>query len=159
MGRKVTCGYCHKKIDINDAYVVKKGKRNKYYCNEEHSILIPPRDIFYMKAFEVFGQTTNTAFYKEFEEIARVHGWEKMIAFLDENKDYLEHVVRKDFASEFAKIRYFAAVFKNCLHDFRMKKPEVKKEINVDIDISVNKYKKKEERKGMNDLLNDLLGD
>ena len=91
--------------------------------------------------------------------MAKVHGWEKMIAFLDENKDYLEHVVRKDFASEFAKIRYFSAVFKNSLHDFRMKKPEVKKEINVDIDISVNKYKKKEERKGMDDLLNDLLGD
>lgn len=159
MGRKVVCAYCHKKIDINDAYVVKKGKRNKYYCNEEHSILTPPRDIFYMKALEVFGQTTNTAFYKEFEEIARVHGWEKMIAFLDENKGYLERVMNREWQSEYSAIRYFAAIFKNSLHDFKMKKPEVKKEINVDIDISVNKYKKKEERKGMNNLLNDLLGD
>ena len=157
---KVTCAFCKKKINKDEAYIVHKGKRNKYYCSFEHSITKTPRDIFYEKAYEVFGETTNTIFYKEFDEIAKVHGFEKMSAYLEDNKKYLEHVMQKDFSSEYARVRYFSVIFKNALGDYRMKKPEVvNKAINTDIDISVNKYKKKESRQGMDDLLNELLGD
>ena len=160
-GRKqqmVKCRFCSRQIEKDIAYAVKHGKVNYYYCNYEHSIAKSPRDIFYDKAMDVFGRTTNTVFYKEFDEIAKVHGFEKMTAYLEENKGYLEKVMAKDFFNEFGRCRYFSAIFKNNLADYIMKKPEpVKVVSNVDIDFTGSKYKKKEEKKGMDSLLDELL--
>ena len=156
---KVKCRFCGKQIDKKNAYVIKGNKRNKYYCCYEHSITKKPRDVFYDKAQEVFGKTTNTLFFKEIDEIAAVHGWDKMIVYLEDNKEYLDKVMSKNFTSEYARCRYFSVIFKNNLGDYQMKKAEpiIKKVVEVDMDVSTNKYKKKNNVVGMNDLLNDLL--
>lgn len=156
---KVKCAYCHKVLDKKEAYAVKKGKRNKYYCNFEHSIAKTPRDIFYNKAFDIFGKTTNTIFFKEFDEIANVHGYEKMSSYIDDNKDTLNYFMNKDFSSEYARIRYFTAIFKNNLADYvvRKEEPIIRKEVDNDMEIHTVKYKKKDVRKGINDILDELL--
>lgn len=156
---KVKCQYCGKEIDKKEAYAVKKGKRNKYYCNFEHSIAKKPRDIFYEKSFEVFGKTTNTIFFKEFDEIAKIHGFEKMSSYIDENKESLAYFMNKDFSSEYARIRYFATIFKNNLGDYEVKKPKpiIKKEASVDMTVNSIKYKKRNVRKGINDVLDELI--
>lgn len=156
---KVKCQYCGKEIDKKESYAVKKGKRNKYYCNFEHSIAKKPRDIFYDKAFEVFGKTTNTIFFKEFDEIAKTHGFEKMSYYIEDNKDSLNYFINKDFSSEYARIRYFAAIFKNNLGDYKIKKqePVIKKESHIDMDIHSTRHKKKDVRKGIDDILDELL--
>lgn len=156
---KVKCAYCHKVLNQKEAYAVKKGKRNKYYCNYEHSIAKSPREIFYDKAFEVFGKTTNTIFFKEFDEISKIHTFEKMSSYIDDNKDKLNYFMNKDFSSEYARVRYFTAIFKNNLADYTIRKQEpiIKKEVSIDIDIHHSNYKKKNTRKGINDILDEIL--
>lgn len=156
---KVTCHYCKKKIDKKIAVGIKEGKRTKNYC-PEHVGMKSPKDQMYDLVFEIFGRKVlNTVIYKELDEIASVHTYEKMISYMEENKSYLEQMVHKGFSSEFAQIRYFSAILKNSLTDFTAKKPEpiVKKEVEIEVDISANRYKSKKKRTGMNDLLKELL--
>ena len=157
---KVTCAFCKKKIDKDKAYPVKHGKRNVYYCNEEHSKAKSPRDLFLETAFEIFGRTTNTAFFKEMKEISEVHGYEKMTSYLKDNEGYLNSVMQKDFNTEYGKVRYFAAILKNQLGDYVMKKPEVKKVVTEDFfELTKKTSRKKEKRKGIDDLMKELLDD
>ena len=160
---KVKCAYCGKSIDKKEAYIVPvSSKRNKYYCSYEHSISKKPRDKMYDLIYEVFGRKVlNTVLFKECDEIGKVHTYEKVTAYIEENKQYLEQIMSKGFSSEYAQIRYFSAVLKNSLTDFQPKQsaPVVKKDVNFDMDVTVNNYKRKEQRKGMDDILADLLED
>lgn len=156
MANEVTCRFCGKKLKKEYAYAVKRGKVNRYYCSFEHSIAKSPRDIFYELAFEIFGRTTNTVFYKEMDEIAKVHTFEKMTAYLKENSQFLSNTMRKEFKNEYNRCRYFSAILKNNLGDFSIPKPEIKKE--VEVEVYENKYKPKQKsRKGMNSLMDELL--
>ena len=99
---KVKCKYCGKEIDKKNAFIVPvSAKRNNYYCCEEHSKLLSDRDLFYKKAMDIFGQTTNTVFYTEFDGISKVHSWYKMKSYLEDNEDYLRYVLSKIDGSEY----------------------------------------------------------
>ena len=155
----VTCYYCKKKINKNIAVGIKEGKKTKNYC-PEHVGMKPLKDQMYDLINEVFGRIVlNTALYKEMDQILQVHSCEKVIKYIKDNKDYLEQCMYKEFMNEFAQIRYFAAILKNSLNDFVIKKPEpvIKKEIEIDMDISTNRYKTKKKRTGLDSLLEDLL--
>ena len=157
----VKCGFCSNKIKKENAYVLKGKKRNKYFCNEEHSVSKTPKGLFYGRLFSVFGKTTNTIMYKEFDEISKVHGWDKMSSYLEANRSYLNKCMNKDFTSEYAKIRYISAIFKNSLGDFREPKKDVvvKKSVVQDcVFVPVKRKEKKEENLGMDALLDELLG-
>lgn len=156
---KVKCAYCGKMLKKEDAYAVRHGKVNKYYCNFEHSIAKKPSKLFYEKASNIIGQVTNTAFYKEMNEIAKVHGFEKMSAYLDENEEDIRKYMSKDFNSTYAMIRYFAAILKNNLDDFTSKKAESIQHKEVEVEMYDGKYKPKKERVGMDDILKGLLND
>lgn len=157
---KVKCACCGKQIDKKVAVAIPNGKRNKYYCSE-HVGQKSPREKMYDAINDIFGyKVLNTILFKEFDEIGNVHTFEKVMFYIEENKDYLYDVVRRDFVSEYAKIRYFSAIFKNGLNDFVIKEPEViiEKEVAVEI-VETTNYKAKKQRRGMDDLLEGLLDD
>jgi hypothetical protein len=122
----VKCKGCTNKIDRDTAYkVVVKGK-NTYYCNvgeyETINTEKENKNRVIDLAFELIGQTTNTALFKELTEIAKVHTYTKLLKFMEENMIDLDVAVsRNDFVHEYAKIRYFAAIIKNQIGDFKEK--------------------------------------
>jgi hypothetical protein len=104
---------------------VVKGK-NTYYCNVEEyetiNIEKESKNKVIDLSFELVGKTTNTALFKELTEISKVHTYTKMLKFMEENMIDLDVAMsRNDFVHEFAKIRYFAAIIKNQIGDFKEK--------------------------------------
>lgn len=155
---KVKCAYCHTEIDKKNAIAIPNGRCNRYYCCSEHVGLANEKDMFYQTAQDIMGKTTSGVFYKEMNEIAKVHGFQKMMQYLKANEVYLKNAMHKSFQTEFAKIRYFAAILKNNLGNFKYIKPVEVKEVKPPEIYKAN-YKRKDERRGMNDLLDDLIGD
>ena len=156
---KVKCKYCGKEIDKKNAFIVPvSAKRNNYYCCEEHSKLLSDRDLFYKKAMDIFGQTTNTVFYTEFDGISKVHSWYKMKSYLEDNEDYLRYVLSKIDGSEYGRIRYFSAVLKNTLGDYKPQRKKVEIPQKIEGDLHEVSFTKKNNNKGLDDLLNDIVG-
>jgi hypothetical protein len=122
----VKCKGCTNKIDRDTAYkVVVKGK-NTYYCNVEEyetiNIEKESKNKVIDLAFELVGKTTNTTLFKELTDISKVHTYTKMLKFMEENMIDLDVAMsRNDFVHEFAKIRYFAAIIKNQIGDYKEK--------------------------------------
>jgi hypothetical protein len=140
MGYKAKCKYCGKSIDTKTAYKVIVGKSNRYYCNAEEYEIVHKvqqiKDDTYNLIYEIFGRTiTNTVLYKEVNELSSVYEYEKIRGYLLGNKNYLSNVMQnKQFQSEYAQIRYFAAILKNNLASFHfvIKEP-ANKEVEVDM--------------------------
>ena len=157
----VKCRTCGKYIDKSEAYAVKHGNRNFYYCCEEHSKSRSPRCVFIDKVNEIIGETTNTAFYREMNDVARVYGFPKMIAYLDENDEYLTKTIteyKKNFHSEYARICYFFAILKNNLKDFSPSENLNKNKVNKDFEEPTDfSDLKKDAVQGFEDLLKDLI--
>lgn len=134
----VTCRICKNKIERNDAFkVVIKGK-NHYYCNGEEYAAWNEENESRRKvidfAFEVIGKTTNTSLMKELSQIAKIHGYKKMISYLEDNTENIVSAMNKHFDTEYGKIRYFAAIIKNSIGDFRYVSEEVSDELTgVDV--------------------------
>jgi hypothetical protein len=122
----VKCKGCTNKVDRDTAYkVIVKGK-NTYYCNVEEyetiNIEKESKNKVIDLAFELVGKTTNTALFKELTDISKVHTYTKMFKFMEENMIDLDVAMsRNDFVHEFAKIRYFAAIIKNQIGDYKEK--------------------------------------
>lgn len=149
------CKYCGKEIRVKDAYIIKGAKRNSYFCNYEHSIAISVKTKANTLANEILGGTTSTMFYKEMLELNKVHSWEKIAVYLEDNKDYISSCMNKEFNSEYAKIRYFFAILKNNIGNYKMQKKEYKKDF--DFDFVNNKKKKCKTKNGLEEVLKGLL--
>ena len=130
MGRKAKCKYCGKSIDTDNAFKVIVGKTNRYYCDEnEYNIIHKTQQIkddTFNLIYDIFGRkVTNTILYKEINELSTIYSYEKIDSYLNENKNYLTNLMQnKSFQSEYAQIRYFAAILKNNLADFHYEKKE-----------------------------------
>lgn len=154
MGYKAKCRYCGKSIDTNNAYKIVSGKTNRYYCNEEEYNIIHKaqqiKDDTYNLIYEIFGRKiTNTILYKEINELSSVYSFEKIEAYLSKNKEYLSNIMQnKTFQNEYAQIRYFSAILKNNLTDFKYEKNE-KINKNIEIDMPSYKFKRKASRKSL----------
>lgn len=156
---KVKCKYCGREIDKKNAFIVPvSAKRNNYYCCEEHSKLLSDRDLFYKKAMDIFGQTTNTVFYTEFDGISKVHSWYKMKSYLEDNEDYLRLVLSKIDGNEYGRIRYFSAILKNNLGDYKPQRKKVEAVQKTEGDLHEVSFTQKNNNKGLDDLLNDIVG-
>ena len=151
----VKCRGCSNKIDRDLAHkVVVKGV-NHYYCNKQEYDEIQKRrqskDNTFLCINDIFGyKVTSSVLFKEISGLHDTFTYEKMFAYLQENQQYLKQVMEKEFISEYAKIRYFSAILKNNLADFKMKEHEFVKSINVDI--SSNRYKRKKQRKALSEI-------
>ena len=65
------------------------------------------------------------------------------IEYLSQNTEYLSNLMQnKSFQSEYAQIRYFAAILKNSLSDFKYEKKE-KMNKEVEIDMPLCNFKRK----------------
>lgn len=148
MGYKAKCKYCGKSIDTKNAYKVIVGKTNRYFCNEEEYNIMHEaqqiKDDIYNLIYEIFGRkVTNTILYKEINELALVYSYKKMQTYLAQNMKYLSALMQnKSFQSEYAQIRYFTAILKNSLSDFKYEKKE---KINKEVKIDMPSYKFKRE--------------
>lgn len=154
MGYKAKCKYCGKSIDTNNAYKIVIGKINRYYCNEEEYNIVYKaqqiKDDTYNLIYEIFGRKiTNTILYKEINELALVYSFEKIEVYLSKNKEYLSNIMQnKTFQNEYAQIRYFSAILKNSLTDFKYEKNE-KINKNIEIDMPSYKFKRKTSKKSL----------
>lgn len=132
----VTCKACKTKIDRDTAYKVVIKEKNTYYCDvfeyEKINIENESRMKVIDLSFEIIGQTTNTSLMKELTDIAKVHTYAKLLKFMEENIIELDSAMTKEFVHEYAKIRYFSAIIKNQIGDFKEKVEETEV-YNVDI--------------------------
>ena len=99
MGRKAKCKYCGKSIDTDNAFKVIVGKTNRYYCNEnEYNIIHKTqqvKDDTFNLVHDIFGRkVTNTILYKEINELSIIYEYEKIGAYLNENKNYLTNLMQ-----------------------------------------------------------------
>jgi hypothetical protein len=123
----VTCKGCKKKIDRDTAYKVVVKNKNTYYCDvkEYESINIEKecKNKAIDLSFELIGKTTNTSLFKELTEIANVHTYTKLFKFIEANMIDLDTAICRNepYTHEYAKIRYFAAIIKNQIGDFKEK--------------------------------------
>jgi hypothetical protein len=135
----VTCKGCKKKIERNTAYKVVIKNKNNYYCNieEYETINIEKESKFKVidLAFELIGKTTNGTLFKELTEIANVHTYTKMLKFMEENMIEMDAAITRNspYVHEYAKIRYFSAIIKNQIGDFKEKIENT--EVNEYVDI------------------------
>ncbi|MEG3006809.1 MAG: hypothetical protein RR806_04995 [Oscillospiraceae bacterium] len=80
--------------------------------------------------YDIFGyKVVNTALYSEMSAISETFGYETILAYLQDSRDLIDKSMSKDFQSEYGKIRYFLAILKNNLSDF--------KQLSKPVDISL----------------------
>ena len=168
MGMRVTCKYCKAKIEKKDAFQVHGEKYNTYYCNKEcYSNAIAKKeetqkikaaskekkqrkiDPVYEEIADIFGyRIQNSALFAEMKLWRGICDDTKILAYLQENKDYIKKKVDSLSSTEFLKIRYVSTILKNSLADYKKReKTEVveKKIDNTFYDISnvLNKSKRR----------------
>lgn len=151
----VKCRLCGTKVDRNEAFKVIVGGKNAYYCNEaEYQKVLHEKEVkdnTYECINQIFGyKVLNSALFKEINLLLEVYSYEHILAYLTENKEYITKVFEKDFVSEYAKIRYFTAILKNNIADFKMKEPEKPKE--VDVDMPIMNYKRRNKRRSLSEI-------
>lgn len=150
----VKCKACDNKIERNNAYKIVKDGKNNYYCNEEEYTnwlnKQSEKDNTYKEIYDIFGRKiTNTILYKEINELVQVYGYTKLLCYLTDKHAYLESVMAKSFVSEYVQIRYFTAILKNSLADFKIDNKEIN--IQVNVDIPKDNYKMKQRKKSLSE--------
>ena len=145
---------CHgEKIERDTAYKIIVNGKNQYYCNQQEYDKIQNekkvKDDTYFAIYDVFGyKVINTALFKEINEILNVTDYSTITSFIKEKSSYLSNALNKDFNNEYAKIRYFSAILKNGLKDFKIEhKTETIKQ--SDNEVFEQKYKPKQRRKSL----------
>lgn len=77
---------------------------------------------------------------------------DRVISYLIDNKDTLENIMgRKQFTSEYAKVRYLSAVIKNGIKTYIMPPPIIIKQ--TDNEFYESKYKPKKRRKCLSEMI------
>lgn len=149
----VKCRFCQKRLPKDTAVLVKSGKANTYYC-PEHVGLQTPKQSFTSRVKEITRDNIVwSVFNKEVSPLVSEHGIDKINSYLEHNNQYLSNKMDSLNSSNFARTRYFLAVLKNSLPQYKYKPPVV---VNKDIEDPVEgkeRYKKKK-RPSLNDLLN-----
>ena len=148
----VKCRYCGIKLDREEAFKVVVGGKNTYYCNKtEYEKVIYKKklkDTTYDCINEIFGyKVLNSALFKEINILLEVYSYEHILGYLTENKEFLSKILNKEFNSEYAKIRYFSAIIKNSIADFKIKRIKSEYPKEVEVDIPTIKYKRKNKRR------------
>jgi hypothetical protein len=140
MGRQPSCKICGTKLNVKTAYMhitySPKGNAKKaFYCSQdEYEKYLAEETLKKNKENDDKNAVTNlineifeynvknTALLKEWSKWKELANNEKIAAYLKENKEYLNDVMtKKDFSSEYGKIRYFSTILCNGLKDFTEK--------------------------------------
>ena len=128
---RAKCRICGRQLDTNTAYkVVDKNGKNKYYCSQDEFEAEEVRkkkakedkDKVYRLICDLFGyEIQNTQLFAEWNLWNKLKSNEIIYKYLVENKEYLQQICNKPFEGEYQRIRYFSAVLKNSLRDFKPK--------------------------------------
>ena len=148
----VKCKSCGEKVDRDKAYKIVVNGKNNYYCSEDEYSKLKENQLIknntYSVIYEIFGRrVTNTILFKEIGELDKIYTYKTILSYLNDNKTYLESVMSKDFSSEYAKIRYFTAILKNNLSDYKEEKKIPDKQISIDI--PKDNYKPRNRKKSL----------
>ena len=136
--KTVKCRICGKMVDINSAFKIRINEQNKYFCSEQEWQAEEDRkkkykedkDKVYYLICDMFGyEIINTKFFDEWSLWNKLQSNENIYKYIRENEDYLQEICDRPFDGEYPKIRYFSAVLKNSLRDF---KPNSKVRVDVD---------------------------
>ena len=138
------CKYCQTRLTTNNAYKTTVKDKVAYFCNEEHHKFYlnetelegkkkeyekQMHEKFYNIFCDILGVNgiTNTALWKEKSEINKAFSDERIIAYLEENKEWLTGVVSRLNGGIYGKIRYVGTVLKNSLDDYKPQAKESEK--------------------------------
>lgn len=162
---QVKCRLCGKKIDKKDAFQSPTGGGRFYFCNEEEAKTKEEEklkkienthkekrvDPVYEEVADIFEyRIQNSVLFKEMKLWREICNDEKILAYLQENKDYLKNAMGRLNNSEYARIRYFSAILKNNLRDFKMQKVVVEPvKRNVDCEMYEISTRSKSKRRGL----------
>ena len=133
---KCKCRICGTPHSTEDAYKIVVNNKNQYYCSQEEyekdlaqkKKIQEDKDKVYYLICDMFGyEIQNTQFFAEWTLWNKLKSNEIIYKYLRENEDYLQQICDKSFNSEYQRIRYFSAVLKNSLRDFRPKVEVVEK--------------------------------
>lgn len=131
---KAKCQWCKRELDTKIAYKEAVNGKNKYWCNddcykayeeekEKQTKLKAEYDEIYELTKQIFGYE-----FAGYSLLKReIHAWEKVgsrqkiIAYLNENKEWLHDVMNREFASDFNRVRYYSTIVSSKLHDFKPK--------------------------------------
>lgn len=155
---KVKCKICGRSIERDEAYKVIQNGKNLYYCSEQEYMnyineqvkLKKQKDLMYKMVEYFIGKTTNTALFKEINMWLSVADYDTICNYLRDNKVRISSAMRKEFSSEYAKIRYFSAIVKNNINDYKPLQNQVVKKA-VDTEVYDIKYVQKKKRKCLTD--------
>lgn len=164
---RVKCRYCGERVEKEDAY--KDPNKNSYYCSEEHYLATMKKredfqkekeenkqkkiDQVYEEVADIFGyRIQNSQLFKEMKLWRSICDDEKILAYLQEHKDYIKSKLEKLNSSEYARIRYVSAILKNSLKDYAATVRVEPEKINVDCEIYEPTVFAKKKRRGLSEL-------
>lgn len=164
---RVKCRYCGERVEKEDAY--KDPNKNSYYCSEEHYLATMKNredlqkekeekkqkkiDPVYEEVADIFGYCIqNSQLFKEMKLWRSICNDEKILAYLQEHKDYIKSKLEKINSSEYARIRYVSAILKNSLKDYVATVRVEPEKINVDCEIYEPTVFAKKKRRGLSEL-------
>lgn len=164
---RVKCRYCGERVEKEDAY--KDHNKNSYYCSEEHYLATMKKredfqkekeekrqkkiDPVYEEVADIFGyRIQNSQLFKEMKLWRSICNDEKILAYLQEHKDYIKSKLEKLNSSEYARIRYVSAILKNSLKDYVATVRVEPEKINVDCEIYEPTVFAKKKRRGLSEL-------
>ena len=135
---KAKCKYCGKWLDTKESIKVTDDGKNRYYCNAwcctkhseeliEKAKINAEYDEIYELTKQIFGYefTGYSLLKREINTWEKVGTREKIITYLKENKDWLSNTMRKSFASDYNRVRYYSTIIAGKLHDYKPKVIEV----------------------------------
>ena len=164
---RVKCRYCGERVEKEDAY--KDPNKNSYYCSEEHYLATMKKredfqkekeenkqkkiDQVYEEVADIFGyRIQNSQLFKEMKLWRSICNDEKILAYLQEHKDYIKSKLEKLNSSEYARISYVSAILKNSLKDYVATVRVEPEKINVDCEIYEPTVFAKKKRRGLSEL-------
>lgn len=161
--RLVKCRICGNKIDQKIAYKVTNNGKNSYYCNEKEYTSYIENENCKKKVIDLVRTMLTSvncwsAVNKEISQLVTQYPTEKVYDCLNENEQYIDGVLRrKHFESDYGKMRYFFAIIKNKLLEYKWQPTQERVPIEVQSDFQINyKYKPKTNRKALIDIELDL---
>lgn len=145
--RKVKCRICKKELPKEQAYKVKKGKTNQYYCTKEEYDNLMQQKEDRLKCLDTIAKIMNIpmippVMVKQINTLNSFYTYGIIKKTFEENKQNIQWVLEnKDFKSEFAKTKYIISIVANNINKVFLREREMDKQVInkktdiVDVDI------------------------
>lgn len=115
-------------------------------------------DPVYEEVADIFGyRTQNSVLFAEMKLWRGICDDAKILAYLQEHKDFIKSKLEKLDNSEYSRIRYMSAILKNNLADYKKTVKVETEKINVDCEIYEPTVSTKRKRRGLNALEDEVI--